>query len=302
MKKVIMVAFLLYISVFLIACKGSQADDVSNNGKLTVSITFNALAEFAEEVGQDKVEVSTIIPAGTEPHDFEPKAADIAGISKAKVFIRNGLGMDTWTEDAIKAAGNTNLVVITAADGAKPIQNADQEAMNEQGQSDPHLWLSIKGAEMEVANIADGLSKADPANKDYYQDNAKGYISQLEDLYNLYKDKFAALSNKNFVTGHAAFHYFCNDFGLTQSSVEDVFAEGEPSTKQLAKLVDYCKTNHVTTVFAEKMSSPEVSQTLANEVGANVETIYTMEGPEDNLSFLERMKDNCERIYNSLSK
>jgi zinc transport system substrate-binding protein len=296
------ILLIICMATFLTACKSNTKHTAVNEDKLQVSVTFNALSEFAAAVGKDKVEISTIIPAGTEPHDFEPKAADIAGLSNADVFIYNGFGMEAWAEQAIKAAGNGNLVIVTASDGADPINNTGEEEANVHGTYDPHLWLSIKGAEIEVQNIADGLSKADPNNKDFYEANAKDYIKQLEDIFNQYKDKFSSLSNKNFVTGHAAFNYFCRDFGLTQNSVEDVFAEGEPSTKQLADLVDYCKENPVSTIFAEKMASSEISKTLANEVGADVETIYTMEGPEDDLSYLQRMGDNCERIYKSLAK
>ena len=177
-----------------------------------------------------------------------------------------------------------------------------EEEIAEHGQYDPHLWLSIKGAETEITNIKDAFVAADPDNKDYYETNCADYIAQLETLFNEYSAKFATVEKKSFVTGHAAFGYLCRDFGLTQNSVEDVFAEGEPSAQQLAELVEYCKQNGVTTIFAEEMASPDVSQTLANEVGASVKTIYTMESAEDDLSYLERMADNLSEIYESLSK
>lgn len=302
MKKILILILLFCMSLSLIACTKSAKDTASDSSKLQVYVTFNALYEFALAVGQDKVDITTIIPSGTEPHDFEPKAADIAGLSDADVFVYNGFGMEGWADKAVKAAGNSDLIVIVASDGATPIDNTEDEEIEEHGQYDPHLWLSLKGAETEVQNIANGFSSADPDNKDFYQTNASNYISQLEDIYNDYNSKFSTLASKNFVTGHAAFNYFCRDFGLKQNSVEDVFAEGEPSTKQLAALVDYCKENKVTTIFAEEMASPEISQTLANEVGANVETIYTMEGSEDHLSYLERIKYNCDKVYESLSK
>jgi zinc transport system substrate-binding protein len=301
LKKLIMSILILCMAVFLISCNNDSKDTTVNNDKIQVSVTFNALAEFVSAVGKDKVEVSTIIPAGTEPHDFEPKVTDLAGINDAKVFIYHGLGMESWAEEAISAADNDDLIIVVASDGATPIKNTDEGAIDEHGEYDPHLWLSLKGAETEVQNIADGLSEADPDNKEYYTTNAKEYIEDLEDLYNEYNDKFSSLDNKNIVTGHAAFNYFCRDFNLTQNSVEDVYAEGEPSTKQLAELVDYCKENNVTTIFAEELASPAISQTLANEVGADIETIYTIEGPEDKLSYIERMQDNCEKIYKSLS-
>ena len=304
MKKFIITFILLCLALFLASCKNDTdtRDTVSEPKKLQVYVSFNALYEFASAVGQEKADISTIIPSGTEPHDFEPKAADIAGLNNADLFIYNGLDMEAWAEAAINAAENDTLTVVTASDGADLIINSDEAEKKEHGQYDPHLWLSLKGAQTEVQNIADGFSTADPDNNAFYQKNAADYIGQLEDLYQEYKEKFSGLENKHFVTGHAAFNYFCRDFNLSQNSVEDVFAEGEPSTKQLTRLVDYCRENHVSTIFAEEMASPEISQTLANEVKAEVKTIYTIESPEDDLSYLDRLKSNCEKIYQSLSE
>lgn len=270
--------------------------------KIPVSVTFNAMKEFVEAVGKDRVEVATIIPDGTEPHDFEPKAQDLAALSNAKIFVYNGFGMEAWVEDAIKSANNSSLITVEASKGAEPIQNTEEEEIEEHGQYDPHLWLSLKGAELEVKNIKEALVSADPSNKEFYETNCNDYVAQLEKLYTEYQGKFQSVKKKSFVTGHAAFGYLCREFGLEQNSVEDVFAEGEPSAQQMTELVKYCKENQVTTIFAEEMASPEVSKTLADEVGAKVETIYTIEGGEDDKSYLERMEDNLSKIYDSLAK
>ncbi len=269
-------------------------------GKLQVSVSFNAMKEFAEAVGKDKVEVTTIIPNGTEPHDFEPKAQDLVSLGKAKVFVYSGFGMEAWADKAVQSADNPDLVAVEASKGAEPLKNTDPGEVKEHGQYDPHIWLSLKGAEIEVKNIEAGLAKADPANQDYYSKNCGEFVSKLESLYSEYDQKFKAVPKKSFVTGHAAFGYLCRDFGLQQNSVEDTFAEGEPSAQQLAELVKYCKKNQVTTIFAEEMASPDVSKTLADEVGAKVETIYTVESAEDNKDYLERVESNLGKIYASL--
>lgn len=270
--------------------------------RLSVVVTFNAMKEFAAVVGGDKVEITTIIPDGMEPHDFEPKAQDLAALKTAKVFVYNGLGMEGWVEDALNAADNQNLIVVEASKGADPLQNSDPEEVQEHGQYDPHLWLSLKGAQVEIRNISIALGQADPTNKAYYDKNCEAYVSQLDKLYQQYQQKLQGTAKKAIVTGHAAFGYLCRDFGLTQNSVEDVFAEGEPTAQQLAELVTYCKENQVTTVFAEEMASPEVSKTLADEVGAKVETIYTVESAEDSKTYLQRMEDNLNKIAASLAK
>lgn len=292
----------LIVCLLMVFSLTSSLGETAQADKIKVSVTFDAMQEFVKAVGGDMVEISTIIPAGTEPHDFEPKAQDLVALSAAQVFVYNGFGMETWVPDAVAAANNDALVVIEASKGATPITNTDEDEIAEHGQYDPHLWLSLKGAEIEAGNIKDGLVAADPDNADYYEANYADFAAQLESLFEEYNGKFEQTAKKSFVTGHAAFGYLCRDFGLSQNSVEDVFAEGEPSAQQLTELVDYCKQNGVTTIFAEEMASPEVSETLANEVGAKVETIYTVESAEDGLTYLQRMEDNLSEIYDSLAE
>jgi zinc transport system substrate-binding protein len=281
----------------LASCSGGKARTAENN-KLKVSVTFNAMKEFVEAVGKDKVEVSTIIPDGSEPHDFEPKPLDLAGISQASVFVYNGMGMESWVNKAVSSVGSKNLITVDASNGIEPIRSG--ESGGGASQDDPHVWISLKGAQTEALNIKNALEKADPANKNYYEKNYSDFAASLQSLYNEYSAKFAAEKTKNFVTGHAAFAYLCRDFGLCQNSVEDVFAEGEPSAQKLGQLVAYCRKNNVKTIFVEDMVSPAVSDTLANEVGAKVQKIYTIESSEGGASYLDRMKINLQEIYQSL--
>ncbi|MPW26726.1 ABC transporter substrate-binding protein [Alkalibaculum sp. M08DMB] len=328
LKRWVTMLFCLIVIVSFSACSsnnnstgGTETTDASEENKIKVSVTFDAMKEFVEAVGKDKVEISTIIPAGTEAHDFEPKAQDLVTISTVQIFVYNGLEMEGWAEETISAANNANLFIVEASKGADLIEretasedhheheedtdheeDADHEEDHSHGKYDPHLWLGIKGAQTEVSNIKDGLVQVDPSNKDYYEQNYNDFISQLENLYNEYNAKFQSLDKNSFVTGHAAFGYLCRDFGLEQNSVRDVFAEGEPSAQQLTELVEYCRENNVTTIFAEEMVSPAVSQTLANEVGAKVEVIYTMENAQDGMTYLERMEENLSKIYDSMTK
>ncbi|WP_123053342.1 metal ABC transporter substrate-binding protein [Clostridium sp. JN-1] len=302
-KKILTVFITALLIISSAGCSNSNKpqDNVKNSGsKIRVVVTFNAVREFAYAIGKDKVDITTLVPDGTEPHDFEPKAKDMENISDTKVFIYNGLGMENWTDRTLKAIDNKNLIVVDASKGSNPIKNYNRSEMQEHGQYDPHLWLSLKGAKIESSNIKDALIKADPSNKNYYEKNFNEFSKELDLLYSKYSEKFKSVSNKDFVTGHAAFAYLCRDFGLNQKSIEDVFATGEPSTKQLKELTDYCKKNNIKTIFMEDMTSPKVSETLAKEVNASVKKIYTIENREDNKNYIESMDSNLESIYNSL--
>ena len=220
-------------------------------------------------------------------------------LGKSQLFVYSGLGMEPWAPKVVEAAKNTSLHTVNASQGVTPIALTDEEDVKEHGAYDPHIWLSLVNAQIEVSNIAAALAEADPANADYYRNNAANYKKQLQALQDEYARKFASVPRKDFVTGHAAFAYLCRDFGLTQHSVESVFSSGEPSARQLARLADYCRANDVRTIFVEDMVSPKTSETLAREVGARVETIHTIETSEDDESYLDRMRDNLEKIYAS---
>lgn len=296
--------FIFLLSLCLIAglagCGGTSEKAANTDGKLKVAVSFDAMRESVQAVGGDKVSIIEIIPDGTEPHEFQPTAKRMKLLHDANVFVMQGLGMEPWAEAMIKAADNPKLVVVEAGTGVSAITNTDEDEIKEHGQYDPHAWLSPSCAQIEVQNIADGLAKADPKNAGYYQANAKAYKEQLQALQNEYTQKFSALPHKDFVTGHAAFAYLCRDFGLEQKSVESVFAAGEPTTNQMKELVDYCRDNHVKTIFSEELVSPKTSETLAREVGAKVQPIHTMESSEGGATYLDRMKENLQRIYESL--
>ncbi len=305
----------LVLAVGLTGCGNTQqaVETADDDGKIKVSVTFNAMEEFAKAIGGDKIVISAIVPDGASAHGFEPKANELGALARADVFIYNGLGMDQWAEEAAAAADNPGMIVVDTSEGADIIERDEHDDEHDDhdhddedhhghshGKVDPHLWLGLSGAKTQAENIKNALIKADPKNSAYYEENYTAFAAELDDLKAEYSEKFANVENRNFVTGHAAFGYLCRDFGLTQNSVRDIFAEGEPSAKQMSELVDYCKEHNVKTIFAEEMASPRVSETLANEVGAKVEKIYTIESRENGRTYMERMEENLSKIYLSL--
>nr|WP_253678418.1 metal ABC transporter substrate-binding protein [Treponema sp. OMZ 788] len=318
LKACLLIAVLSSANLFAMGAK-----ETPDNGKKNVAVTFDAMKELTQAVAGDNVNISVIIPPGMEAHDFEPKAKDLAFLSKADILVYNGLGMEFWLEEAVKAVNNKKLIMVEASSGIEPIQaghhhhdehgeDCDCEACAGEhehgkghdhchhGEFDPHTWLSLSSAKIMVKNIENALSKVDPANAKSYNENASKYISALDTLLKEYIEKFSKIKNKHFVTGHAAFGYLCRDFSLEQNSVTDIFNENEPNPKELANLVEYCREHNVKVIFTEEAASPLVSKTLAAELGAKVEKIYTIESPEDNMSYLERMKTNLMRIYENL--
>ena len=156
----IFIALTLLCTSLLASC-GSE-EKAAPPGKTSVVVSFNAMKELVQAVGQDKV------PDGTEPHDFQPTPKDMKALHKAALFVYNGAGMENWTDTAIKAASNEKLQVLEASKGITLIKLDDPDEIKEHGQYDPHTWLSLANAQIEVKNIADALSAVDPKNKDFY--------------------------------------------------------------------------------------------------------------------------------------
>lgn len=290
MKKIFLIFITAIMMVtFMVGCgRGNEAQDKTSNdsNEIKVLVSFHAMEELVQLVGDEKVDVEVVIPEGTEAHDFEPTTKDIKELSKSKLFVYNGLGMEHWVENFLK---NTNVEVVEAS--------ANVNTINNDGVVDPHTWLGLKDAIVELENIKNALIKVDSKNSDYYEKNYENAKKELESIYDEYKSKFDSIENKKFVTGHKAFGYLCREFGLEQVAIQGVFAEGEPSPAKLAELVTYCKDNNIKTVFAEEIGSTEVAETLAREAGAKVETIETFEGEGD---YIEDMRENLQKIYEAL--
>ena len=327
---------LLTVALFVTSCapeKTKKPEDL-----VQVVTTFDAITEYVKAVGGDRVAVRSLVPAGTGAHGFEPRAKDLLVLQDADLFVLNGLTMEPWAERAVESVTNDKLVVVDTSNGVDAIALIDGEHdhdhedehdheddhdhddehahedehehenehegehEHEHGDYDPHIWLGLSTAIKQVENVRDALIDFDQAGKSVYEANAKQFTDQLNALLDEYEPKFAALENDVFVTGHSAFAYLCRDFGLTQLSVQNVYADGEPSAKQLIELVDFSREHGVKTIFAESMASPEVSRTLAAEVGAEVKTIYTMEAAEDDMTYLERVEANLASILAALQE
>ncbi len=309
-KNLLILALVVGIMLSFSGC--TKKSNENNSEKLRVGVTISPLKDFTEAIGGDKVEVFSIIPDGSDAHSFDPKPKDLNNLINTNIFIYNGLGMEEWIDSVLKTIENKDIKVVEASKGIEAIEilEEDEHHEDEHGEeddhghehsgNDPHVWLSLDNAIKEAENIKNALSEVNPENKDYYEENYEALKKEFVSLKAEYETKFKEIDNKDFITGHAAFAYLCRDFGLTQKSIADVFGEGELTPKKLENLINYCKENNVKVVFSESAASIKESETLAKEVGAKVEKIYSLETKEDNKSYLEGMKYNLETIYNSL--
>ncbi|WP_297435413.1 metal ABC transporter solute-binding protein, Zn/Mn family [uncultured Clostridium sp.] len=328
-RKLIFGAMIATLVVGLVGCTSGKSDTANakeTDGKVKVMASIYPVKELTEIIGGDKVSVSSMVPDGAEPHDFEPKAKDMVKLNDSNMFVYNGLGMEHWVDKVLESVNNKKLEVINTSKNADVIlvSNDDEEKVDEHdegeeahshdeleeghshddghnhGRQDPHIWLSFTEAKNQAKLIEEGLIKIDPTNKEYYTANYNKFATDVDAVSKEYGEKFKTLSNKDFLTGHAAFAYLCRDFGLNQKSVEDAFGEGEVTPKHLKGVADYAKANNIKVIFMPDTASEKLSETLANEVGAKVVKISSLETKNGDKSYIETMKDNLDTIYNNL--
>ncbi|MEK3981863.1 metal ABC transporter substrate-binding protein [Paenibacillus sp. FSL K6-3166] len=297
--------------------------------KLNIKVSFYPIYEFTKNVAGDLAEVEALIPAGIEPHDWEPTAQDMAEISDADMLIYNGAGMEGWVDQVLESVSGKSLITVEASKGLDIMEgteeeeadhdhgegehaheegeHAHEEHSHDHGGLDPHVWLNPVLAIQEVRNIEAALSAAAPDNAKDFKANADAYVAKLEQLDQAFKDELKETKRKDFITQHAAFGYLAKQYGLTQVPIAGLSPEQEPSAANMSKIVEFAKEHKVKTIFFETLVSSSVADTIAKEIGAKTAVLNPIEGltEEDrsqNLDYLGIMRQNLAALKSALNE
>ena len=296
--------------------KGTEADVVNIAGdKLKVMASFYPMYDFAQKIGGDQVEVTNMVPAGTEPHDWEPAASNIKGLEEADVFVYNGAGMEHWVPDVLASLDNKKLIAVEASTGINLLEGSEHEE-EENGEKDghtdeitydPHVWLAPENAKKEMENIKEALVSADPDHQEYYEKNYQTYAKKLDDLDAEYQEKLSDVKTRDVIAAHQAFGYLCQAYGLNQIGIEGLSADSEPDAARMKEIVDFAKEHQVKTIFFEELVSPKVSETIAKEIGAQAKMLNPLEGLSDEelaagADYFFVMESNLETLVEALNQ
>lgn len=296
-------AVLLVVGLAGCGARGTQVPAsaaAADDGKVKVVASFSAMADFAEMVGGDHVEVTNLVPAGTEPHDWEPAATDVQAIQDADLFVYNGASMEHWVDDTLSSLGDKAPASVKASGGIA------LRVGEEPGEDDPHVWLNPENAKAELANIKDALVKVDPDHKADYEANYEKYAAEFDQLDQDFKDKLGAVPNKTIVVSHEAFGYLCDAYGLTQVPITGMDAEGEPDAQTMASIIDQVKSQNIKVIFSEDLVSPKVAKQIADATGATCEVLSPIEGLTDEElaqgeDYVSVMHANLDELVKALS-
>ncbi len=308
---------LIAASLLLTGCGGTSdsAGEGTASNKMKVVTTFYPMYEFAKKVAGENADVTVLVPAGTEPHDWEPTAKDVAKITEADVFVYNGAGFETWVDSMLNSVNNKQLKVVEASHGAGLIDgeaeaggHSDEESHkeHEHGKYDPHIWLDPVLAQHEVRAISEALQAVDPARKAEYQKNADAYLSELNALDQSFREGLKDVQAKDIVTSHTAFAYMAKRYGLKQVPISGISPEQEPSAAAMKEIITFAKEHRVKTIFFETLASPKVAEAVAKEVGATTAVLNPLEGlteeeKRSGLDYVGVMKQNLAALTKALS-
>lgn len=315
MKKVSYIVAVLFLLIITVCSSCTNRERESRQGdkdpgKLKVYTTIFPLYDFAINVGGDAAEVQYLVPPGVEPHEWEPAPRDLAKLGEGNVFIYCGAGLESWVEKALNNINNPDLVVVDTSKGIDLFYMDHGDSAHNPLKTgiemvDPHIWLDPVNAKQMVNNIKEGMCKADPGNREYYEANAAGYNAKLA---NLHQDYILSLRNtpvKSFITSHDAFGYLARRYGLEQIPLRGISPEVEPTPARMAEIVKIARGRDIKYIFFESMVNPKVSEVIASEVGAEVLVLNPLGGlARDEIdagkSYLSVMRDNLNNLQLAL--
>lgn len=268
--------------------------------------TLPVFQDIAHQVGGERVDVSALFPAGSDPHTYEPAPRDVAGLARADIVISNGLHLE--------GGSTTDLIDANLADGASHVRLGEEAVeagitvleLNEGGriEDDPHLWLSVDNAREYARVIRDALTDSDPEGADEYAANYGTYTAELDDLDGYVSNRLSGVpeDRRSLVTTHDAFGYMAEymDFEVLAFVAES--PGQEPSAQDVAQLGEEIEGSGVPAVFEEPQLGAETSvlRQAASDVGVEVCTLYSDSLDDDVPTYIDLIRFNAGELARCL--
>ena len=295
--KLAIIAIAVVIPLSSIAVYGTNSNQqftTSDSSKLQVISSFYTLHEFSQNIGQEKVDVTLLVPVGVEPHDWGPTIKDVQRMQKSDLIIINGIGFENWV-DNLEEIDYQGMIIDTSNEIL--VKNLGQE--HARTSVDPHIWLNPVYAKIQVQNIANAFSNSDPENQQYYQSNAAKYIEQLDLLDSKIRNELSNC-NRDFVAFHDAFSYFADEYNLNQHTIiSSNNPHGEATAKTLEDVISTARELNIKVIFSEENVNTRTSEIIANEIDGKVLVLSPLEVFSDG-TYISKMTENLNNLKEAL--
>ena len=283
---------LLLVTALLLGTTSCAAfsDDTGADGKVTVAAAFYPLAFVAQRVGGADVHVTNLTQPGNEPHDLELDIKTTAVVADADLVLVLH-GFQPAVDDAVgEVAEGEVLDVADVVDLQDSTENPDEK--------DPHFWQDPARMVTLTDAVATSLSKLDPDDAATYAANAQALVADLDQLEAAYEQGLQGCARDTIVVSHDAFNYLSR-FGLKVEGIAGLSPDAEPTPADLARLHELIESDGITTVFSERLVSPRLSQTLADDMGITTAVLDPIEGLSDETAdedYLSLMRENLAAL------
>jgi zinc/manganese transport system substrate-binding protein len=232
------------------------------------------LGSIASYIGGDKVEVSAIAKASSNPHSVEVFPSCMAKVSRASVYLKCGLGLDQWSDAIIDGSRNNKIIVVDCSNGVsvleKPTGKVDASLGDVHPFGNPHYWLNPENGVIIGQNIAAVLQKIDPANSAFYSAHFEQFKKECLDKTTAWKEKLKSLNGAKIITYHSSWAYFADAFGFSIIAKVEPFPGIPPTGNHLAELVDIIKKEKVEFILQEPYFSDDAPRFLNRQTGVRV--------------------------------
>jgi zinc transport system substrate-binding protein len=240
--------------------------------------------------------VTSQIPFGIEPHDYDPTVQQVQNAQSADMVVFNGAGLEG--ERLLNI--NTNFVLDTSK--GLNLTTASNEHAEDRGSLDPHIWLDPLLAKHQVEQIRNGLIQIDSRNAEYYNKNANSFIDNLDNLDRTIRERLSNCEKKDFIAFHDAFGYFADRYGLTQHSIQGLSPEAEILPQRLQQIIGLARDMGLDTIYSEELADPRLANVIAQEIpNGKVLVLSPIEGiskEEQNtgIGYIDKMNENIENL------
>jgi zinc transport system substrate-binding protein len=303
------------INTTIIHATNDTASEINNNtiasingnkaSKVKVVASFYPIYDFVQKIGGDRVEVSSIVPPGVEPHDWEPTIQQRLEAESSDMIVYNGAGFEKWIEEIdakfrVDTSEGLELLEGSSEGGDHQTSASGHTDINEN--ADPHIWLDPILAKYQIEKIRDGLIKIDPANTNYYNGTAKKFIAELDSLDAFIRSELSNCDKIDFIAFHNAFTYFSNRYGLNQHSVYGVSPEGDILPQRLQEIIKLSHELNIDTIYAEDLIDPRLVNVIATEIpNGKVLILSPIEGIDEEeqkagKGYIDKMRQNIENL------
>ncbi|MFS0727172.1 metal ABC transporter solute-binding protein, Zn/Mn family [Paenibacillus sp. 1P07SE] len=276
--------------------------------KLNIVATYSIVYDIVKQVGGEHVEVISLAPVGSNPHEFDPRPADVTRTADADAIFYNGINLEagnSWFEKLLETAGKDGedapVYLISEGVEVKYLTEAGNE-----GESDPHAWLDLRNGIRYAQNAQAALSELDPAHSAEYAANAEAYIAELQQLHDEAVERFQEIpeSQRFLVTSEGAFKYFSDAYGIEAGYIWEINSESEGTPAQVQSIVDEIKGREVKGLFVETSVDPRSMEAVSRDSGVPiVGEVFTdsLGRPgEAGDTYLDMMRYNIETIIEGL--